>query len=332
MLFFSVKLNSDLPLQSNFQITMYIVQTSPNLVIQPVEVHLIHRRIVHRHITLNTSLSSTSVEISLGYDKFILSVVYKRPSDQLLQNDLNTITQSSKWFVAVGDLNAKHFLWNSRCVNAAGLVLYRHASQSDYSIKATGTPTHFPGTWHHRPDVLDIALVKLPLQTTQITNLSELSSDHNPILLQISDSAITSTLPANNFKINWNKFETTIDHLFPTANPQKMATASKFLQNNCNYIRQTQDIKYSQNYVRRTAGRLAHSGQIPRCCLRSKPKFCQTYPRHRKESYHHQSQALPSPKPKKPDPCLNKNPHLYNVHQTDSLLRQTILGPLYLKI
>lgn len=128
-----------------------------------------------------------------------------------------------------GDLNAKHPLWNSRCANAAGSELYRHVSLSDYSIEATDTPTHFPGTWHHKPDVLDIALVKLPLQTIQFTNPPELSSDHNPIFLQISDSPITSTPPAINFKINWNKFETTIDHLFPTANPQTNNSSTRTL-------------------------------------------------------------------------------------------------------
>lgn len=45
-----------------------------------------------------------------------------------------------------------------------------------------------------KPDVLDIALVKLPQLLTEIYNLNDLSSDHNPILLQISDSPVKRPL------------------------------------------------------------------------------------------------------------------------------------------
>lgn len=181
---------------------------------------LVHRRLVHRQITLNTSISSTTIEIASGNNTIHISAIYKAPNKQLKISDLNILTQSCDWFIVAGDFNAKHPYWNSRCVNAAGSVLYNHASHTDYSIIAPDTPTHFPNNPHHRPDVLDIALAKLPSQSIQISNLSELSSDHNPIHLHISDSPITVSPLPRTFIINWKKFENKIAQYFTTANPQ----------------------------------------------------------------------------------------------------------------
>jgi hypothetical protein len=90
----------------------------------------------------------------------------------------------------------------------------------DYSVANPDTPTNFTGCAHHRLYVLDIVLAKLPSQFIQITNLSELSSDHNPILLHINDSLIANSPPQNNFWINWKKFVSTFEKYFPLANPQ----------------------------------------------------------------------------------------------------------------
>lgn len=156
---------------------------------------LVHRQIVHSKIFPNTKLNSTSIEILTNQDRIRISVVYKRPQDPLDIDDLATLTNGCDWFVVAGDLNAKHPLWNSRATNPTVLVLYRHVQQTDYIVYAPCTPTHFPEHSGHRPDVLDIAMVKLPHHYTEVLNLNELSSDHNPILLNISDSTISSTSP-----------------------------------------------------------------------------------------------------------------------------------------
>lgn len=179
----------------------------------------VHRRIIHRHIHLATTMPSTSIEISIGHDLIQISAIYKSPNNQLLTSDLDLITHGNEWFIAAGDLNAKHPLWNSRCANTAGNILYHHVTQSDYSILSPDSPTFFPSIPHHRPDVLDIALVKLPSQSIQITNLNELSSDHNPLLLNITDSPISSNPPIPSRRINWKKFTTLLDQQFQTQNP-----------------------------------------------------------------------------------------------------------------
>lgn len=123
---------------------------------------LVHRRITHREISLNTSITTTSIDISTDLHPIRITSVYKSPTQKLKTEDLDKITNNSGYLI--GDLNSKHPLWNSYSANSAGNFLYRHYQNSDYSIIAPDTSTHFPPIIGHRPDVLDIALINLLLQ------------------------------------------------------------------------------------------------------------------------------------------------------------------------
>lgn len=181
---------------------------------------LVHRRIVHRRVVLDTAMSSTSIEIAIGQDIVRISSVYKPPQDPLQKDDLNKLTEGCDWFITAGDLNSKHPLRNSQSTNPSGRTLYRHVLQGDYSIIAPDTPTHYPSTPRYRPDVLDIALIKLPQQSTDIYNLNELSSDHYPVLLNISDSPVSSSPPPISHWINWKKYNEIINNKLKNNVPQ----------------------------------------------------------------------------------------------------------------
>ena len=173
---------------------------------------LVNRRIVHQPVTLNTTIQTSSILVQLNGHEVLISAVYKPPGTLLTTNDLDLLTKSAEWQISAGDFNAKHPLWYSHTTNAAGRVLFDHAQQSDYSVTAPSSPTHFPTCTRYRPDILDIALVRLPYQT-QITNLNELSSDHNPILLDTLCTPISSSPPVTNRFINWKKYTTTLANL-----------------------------------------------------------------------------------------------------------------------
>jgi len=166
---------------------------------------LIHRRIVHQPLTLNTIIQTSSVLIQLFDHELLVSAVYKPPGAIFTTNDLGKLTQSAEWQISAGDFNAKHPLWYSHSTNTAGRILFDHAQKSDYSIIAPTSPTHFPTNARYKPDILDIALARSPCPT-QIENLNELSSDHNPILLDMMCTPISSSPLATNHFINWKKF------------------------------------------------------------------------------------------------------------------------------
>jgi len=80
-------------------------------------------------------------------------------------------------------------------------------SSKTYSICAPDSPTHHSFNPLHRPEILDIAIVNLPHREYILTNHNELTSDHNPIVLTISESPISTTPPASKKRVNWVKFE-----------------------------------------------------------------------------------------------------------------------------
>lgn len=82
--------------------------------------------------------------------------------DSFLLDDINTLITGCNSFVIAGDLYAKHPLWNSCSVNPASQTLCHIVQRENYSVIALTTYTHFPDHPGHKPDVLDIALTKLP--------------------------------------------------------------------------------------------------------------------------------------------------------------------------
>ncbi|CAI6365298.1 unnamed protein product [Macrosiphum euphorbiae] len=172
----------------------------------------------------------------------------KRPQSPLAISDLNLLTSSCDWFIIAGDLNAKHPLWNTNSVNPAGRVLYRYAQNSDYVVTAPSSPTHFPNNPVHRPHILDVALHKLPLHFVEVFNLNELFSDHNPILLIISDSPVTAAPPHTSRRINWLKYANLLEKSILNSNvltdtSEKIDSALQYLSNtiastveSCSYV------------------------------------------------------------------------------------------------
>ena len=106
--------------------------------------------------------------------------MYKR---QLLDSDLPTIV--------AGGLNAKHPSWNSRTSNLYGNSL-RRAVEDDPSVLIIGPtePTHFP-TAGYPPDVLDIVIVKAIPFHLQVSAVSDLSSDHDPLLVTVLPPSVS---------------------------------------------------------------------------------------------------------------------------------------------
>jgi hypothetical protein len=129
-----------------------------------------------------------------------------------LDPDVNTIL--------AGDLNAKSTAWHSHSMNTAGRILQSHMEQNNYTVVAPDTPTHYPDIHHHRPDVLDIAIIRSDNLQFKIKNLDRLSSDHNPVLLEINGQIRRSGPPIfQKTLINWNKFQTNLHKSIANPNP-----------------------------------------------------------------------------------------------------------------
>jgi len=174
--------------------------------------------------TFRTNIQSTSIIIKIYDIEILVTAVYKPPSQTLDTSDLDTLTQSSAWSISAGDFNAKHSMWNSRTSNTSGSTLYNHVRQNDYAVTAPTSLTHHPYSQSYRPDVLDIALIKVPLPVT-VTNLNDLSSDHNPVLFEVHGTPITSNLPPAKCFINWRKYTDILANKPMDVNPSTANTS-----------------------------------------------------------------------------------------------------------
>jgi len=108
---------------------------------------------------------------------------------------------------------------NTLCGTATQQILPAVSSLTTLNniIIAPSSPTHFPTNARHRPDILDIALVRSPYPTP-IENLNELASDHNSILLEMMCTLVSSSPPVTNHFINRKKFNTILTNLPNTTN------------------------------------------------------------------------------------------------------------------
>ncbi|GJQ71903.1 hypothetical protein Trydic_g3012 [Trypoxylus dichotomus] len=137
----------------------------------------------HADLALDLIIEATAATVNLATGPVKLVAAYKAPNRQLLEDDLSEIFDTRGAVILAGDLNAKHPSWNSRRTNASGTCLRRFADDLHLLVDATAEPTIYPH--NEQPDVLDIVVMKDVAQFHQLTILNELSSDHNPVLLQL---------------------------------------------------------------------------------------------------------------------------------------------------
>lgn len=134
--------------------------------------------------TLNLHCSVENVAFRLQ-DATTIIAAYNSPHNNFSRSDLDTLTNAGNKVIVAGDLNSKHQSWNCARSNRNGTTLYAYQTDNDITIHHSTTHTHFP-TNNMTPTTIDIVLTKNVNNITPIKSLSELSSDHNPILFSLA--------------------------------------------------------------------------------------------------------------------------------------------------
>lgn len=145
-----------------------------------------------------------------------LSSVYLAPTRDFCNLDFLNLSNQPFPVLLAGDLNSKHQVWGCRATNTKGRSLHEFCESQHLDVIAPTEPTHFS---QYRPDILDIALYKLLPSPPQISVIPELSSDHNPILLELDFSPLISH-PRTSKRINWTLYPKYLD--LPKVYPLKI--------------------------------------------------------------------------------------------------------------
>ncbi|GFV49138.1 probable RNA-directed DNA polymerase from transposon X-element [Trichonephila clavipes] len=168
----------------------------------------------HYVVSYNTNtFENTTVKLELGNNTHLtLSCIYKPPRNHINTTELDAILNASPKVMLFGDFNSYHPCWNPGCPNTHGTTLYTWASAHALDIMAPTAPTYYAarGTC----SILDIAFSK-NLTLVDINSTNELSSDHNPVLI---DQALNNSLPKNLRTLkstNWIKFQEIVFNSIP---------------------------------------------------------------------------------------------------------------------
>ncbi|KAL1122174.1 hypothetical protein AAG570_003579 [Ranatra chinensis] len=174
---------------------------------------LIKRSLPH---SVNTSYCTDSIQatsLSLTTTSFQITIasVYCPPNKSITQNEFLSLFRSfGRRFVAGGDFNSKHPGWGCRVTNPRGMTLHNAISTTNYAVLSPTEPTYWPTDPNRLPDLLDFFVTSniRPIYSS-VSTLTELSSDHDPVLLLLDTKlpSHTSSPSLINGPVDWNNFQ-----------------------------------------------------------------------------------------------------------------------------
>jgi hypothetical protein len=168
--------------------------------------------VVYSKINLHYSISIECIGIRLENNVHIIAA-YNSPSNSISNSDIDKLLRIGDKVLVIGDLNARHTTWNCHLNNANGTTLYNYTINNNCEIIHTSEHTHFPlnnGT----PTTIDIIINKNVCNFTHPQALSELNSDHNPILFTINMPPQTKlTKKVYDYtNTNWTSFQNALNN------------------------------------------------------------------------------------------------------------------------
>ncbi|GFW40114.1 probable RNA-directed DNA polymerase from transposon X-element [Trichonephila clavipes] len=114
----------------------------------------------------------------------IVSVYVPPKSDEYTFTiDIENLIQTSSNCVLFGDFNAPHTAWNCNSNSSRGIRLLDFTNLANLYIAYPDTPTRFG---LNSANTLDIAIIRNFYYPYTINSLHELSSDHNPVMLNFT--------------------------------------------------------------------------------------------------------------------------------------------------
>lgn len=170
---------------------------------------LIKNHIQHTELLQNNfaNMETTGIQIHTNHGPINIITAYLSPNKNLEKTEIETIFDSNTPTLLMGDLNAKHPLWNSTCTNTKGTQLHKITQDLDLITIGPDEHTHIHAN-NGSTDTLDIAIMKNISAKTAIDTIDDLFSDHLPIKITLD----YDTLETNrNCKIvKWEQYKQTI--------------------------------------------------------------------------------------------------------------------------
>ncbi|VVC38749.1 Endonuclease/exonuclease/phosphatase [Cinara cedri] len=160
-------------------------------------------------------IQATSVSVNDGNNDLTVAEIYYLPqggADEIKFADFFHMLGSR--FIVGGDYNAKHIHWGSRLITPKGRALLKVANNINAEIITTSKPTCWLTHPNKIPDLLDFFIMKgISSNYIEVLELTELTSDHIPVLLILSSNVIHKQrkMLLINKKTDWDLFRMNLD-------------------------------------------------------------------------------------------------------------------------
>jgi len=126
------------------------------------------------------------------------TAIYNAPGNQLTDNHIKELLPSNQKSILAGDLNAKNTAWGCNATNRNERNLKKAIENENLYIHIPDRPTYYPSFTDRRPDILDIAIMNFKINCSTNT-VTELLSDHLPVLMYITGAAYDNTKIINSY-------------------------------------------------------------------------------------------------------------------------------------
>lgn len=100
------------------------------------------------------------------------------------RSDLQLLSSLAPNHICAGDLNSRHRYWGCLNENSAGKILFDEMSRGVFTVNYPDSPTHYPENGGN-PSTLDLILSCGGPLVSSISVVSDLSSDHLPVISSI---------------------------------------------------------------------------------------------------------------------------------------------------
>lgn len=153
---------------------------------------LVHRSLKHKLLPLTATISTEnlSVEVVINHRNVIITTAYSPRYSCNFSADMTKLTPTSKEFILLGDLNAKHTSWNCSQNNLSGIILNNLQQTNNFFIYSPSSPTLYPHQRNCSSSVVDIVLSNCPMRMRLSTLEYEIPSDHRPIICSMDCTSI----------------------------------------------------------------------------------------------------------------------------------------------
>jgi Reverse transcriptase (RNA-dependent DNA polymerase)/Endonuclease-reverse transcriptase len=258
---------------------------------------LVRRGVRHEALPLPVlkTIEAVGVLVHTDTGPLRLFAVYCRPQARFVAADIDALLDSPLPTLVAGDLNSKHPAWNSRKANERGKRLLAHSVRAGFVVAGPAEPTHYHGG-SGLADVLDVALLHNIDQSVELETISELSSDHDPVLICIGDQIETETpAPKHDFRrADWDTFRARLDELIDTTDITTLTDLEAATENMTTAIQTAVDAAVPMQKERRN-----DKFDLPRhlqLAIKAKNKSKRQWQQHRtaplKTEYNRQTKAV----------------------------------------